>query len=214
MRQGEILRKLVKLSEFKVEEVAAKLDLSRQQLYNLYEKNELPEHYKKILRQNGIDVDKSLQNVLQESQAPYNISKVDWESRGNMIIVPLKAFGGFLTGYADKAYLDTLERTSFPLVRGECFLFEVEGHSMVNDEKGERSYPQGSHVVCTPLEQLTWMVKNKDYVFQCVDGIILKTFNEIKGEYCHISSLNKEYEPVKIHLKKIKRVYHIEKQIL
>lgn len=139
--------------------------------------------------------------------------------RQNMIIVPIKAFGGFLSGYANKAYVDTLEKTAFPFVRGECFAFEVEGMSMyktvvVDKEIFETGYAPGSHVICTPIENFTWMTKDKDYVLVTVDGIILKRYVKIDDNKCHLKSINEEYNPVNpIPLNKIKKVFYVERSV-
>lgn len=126
----------------------------------------------------------------------------------NLTIVPLKAFGGFLMGYRNKVYLDSLQKTSFPWVQGECFAFEVEGFSMMPD------YIPQSFVVTTQLEKLEYMQKGKDYVFQTIDGLVLKRFVSIKDTSCNIVSINEEYNPVKsMPLKSIKGVFFIEYKI-
>lgn len=139
--------------------------------------------------------------------------------RKNLIVVPLKAFGGFLAGYKDKVYIDSLEHHSFPWIQGECFAFEVEGFSMyktkvLDGEIFEVGYKPGSFVVATPVGEFESMMKGKDYVFQTVDGIILKRFVRLKGDYCEVESINEEYNPVKpLHLKGIKRMYYVEQNI-
>jgi DNA-binding XRE family transcriptional regulator len=97
----------------------------------------------------------------------------------NTYIIPIKAFGGFLSGYASKAYLDTLEKMSIPMVRGESYMFEDDGYSMVADDNKEESYYPGSWVVCTQLQDFNWLQKNKIYVFATIDGIIIKQFLKI-----------------------------------
>lgn len=138
-----------------------------------------------------------------------NVREVDLSGpRNNLTIVPLKAFGGFLLGYADKVFMDTLEKMPFSFVKGECFAFEVEGFSMMPD------YLPGSYVVCTPVEKIEWLNKNKDYVFQTIDGIILKRFVKIDDNKCHVVSLNKDYDGIKpMPLKSIKNVYFVEYKI-
>lgn len=130
--------------------------------------------------------------------------------RKNMIVVPVRAFGGFLIGYEDMSYINELERTSFPWVRGECFAFEVEGFSMSPD------FPPASFVVTTILEDFAHMQKGREYVLQTTDGIILKQFVKIDQDNKEIimRSINEEYNPVKpIPLKKVKRVYFVEMTI-
>lgn len=146
-----------------------------------------------------------------KSNAKHMIAELEG-GRPNMYIVPVKAFGGFLTGYENTVYMKSLEKAYFPFVRGTCFGFEVDGVSMMNDEK-ERSYRPGSWVVCTPIDNFSWLVKNKDYVFQTIDGIIIKRFVKVEKEYCHLTSINEDYNPVKpIHMKSIKVIYFVERK--
>lgn len=151
-------------------------------------------------------------NVVKETRGPYGISNVKPFTRStgtnNMYIVPIKAYGGFLTGYESPIFLETLEKAPFPFIKGECFAFEVDGFSMYKD------YVPGDFVVTTPVENLDWLSKGKVYVVQTVDGIILKCFDRIENDHIHLYSLNDEYNPVKpIHLKDVKKVYFKEKVI-
>jgi hypothetical protein len=137
----------------------------------------------------------------------------------NMIFVPLKAIGGFLAGYENKVYLDSLERFEFSQIKGECFCFEVEGHSMhrskvIDGQLFETGYKSGSFVVATKVENVAWLSKHKDYVFQTTDGLIIKTFEKIKDDKFQLLSINDEYNPVPpIPIKAVKGIYFIEKKI-
>lgn len=124
---------------------------------------------------------------------------------GNMYLVPIRAYGGFLTGYERKVYEKTLQRVSFPLVRGECFAFEIEGFSMAPE------FNPGDWFVGSPIEGLDWLVKGRPYVFQTIDGLIVKNFEKIEEDFAHLYSVNNDYNPVKpIYLKEIKKIYHKE----
>lgn len=136
----------------------------------------------------------------------------------NMTLVPLKAVGGFLEGYEKKAYLDSLERIEFPDIKGECYRFEVEGFSMyrsrvLDGQIYETGYRPGTYVVTTKVENFNWLSKNKDYVFQTIDGLILKTYDKIKDDKFHLLSINDEYKPLIIPVKSVKGIYFIEKKI-
>lgn len=204
--QGESLKRQMDLSPMTGEEISQKSGISRSHLYNLTKLEVIDDYHRECLKKAGIfieDVDQNVHPVDKSADA------------ANMIIVPIKAIGGFLTGYGNRVYLNTLERVSFPFVRGECFAFEVEGYSMVKDDGDkEKGFPPGSYVVCTVLESISWLRRETPYVFQTTDGIILKEFVKIEGENCHLRSYNKDYNPVKpIHLKSIKVYYHIELKI-
>ncbi|RAJ24295.1 helix-turn-helix domain-containing protein [Pedobacter cryoconitis] len=124
----------------------------------------------------------------------------------NMYVVPVKAYGGFLSGYENPVFMESLTKSSFPFIKGKCFAFEVDGFSMYRD------FVPGDWVITTLVENFNWLSKGKVYVFQTIDGIIIKCFDKIEGEYIHLYSLNDEFNPVEpIHLKDVKKVYFKEK---
>lgn len=124
----------------------------------------------------------------------------------NMWVVPIKAQGGFLEGYGDSVLLEqNIEKVYFPFIGQECFAFEIDGLSMLTE------YVPGEYFVGTPIENFNHLVKGRVYVFQTIDGIIIKEFVRIEDEYIHLRSQNEDYNPVKpIYLKEIKRVYQRE----
>lgn len=124
----------------------------------------------------------------------------------NMWIVPIKAQGGFLAGYGDQVYMgNELEKVYFPFIAQECFAFEIDGLSMITD------YMPGEYFVGTLMESLDHLVKGRVYVFQTIDGIILKEFVKVNDELIYLRSQNEDYNPVKpIHLKNVKRCYQRE----
>lgn len=124
----------------------------------------------------------------------------------NMWDVTIKAQGGFLEGYGDTVLMEqNVEKVYFPFFKGECFSFEVEGLSMVPD------YMPGDRFISTPIENFNHLVKGRAYVFQTIDGVILKEFINISNENIHLRSVNEDYNPVKpMYLKEIKRVYQRE----
>lgn len=119
----------------------------------------------------------------------------------NMYLVPLKAQGGFMIGYEREVYLHQLEKVAFPMVRGECFGFEVDGLSMLPE------FLPGDYVVSTPVESLEHLVKGKVYIFQTIDGILLKEFGGFSDENAILISINDDYDPMTVPLKNIKKVY-------
>lgn len=151
-------------------------------------------------------------NIISEPNVSYGVLP---KIPANLFMIPIKAFGGFLSGYSNKAYLDSLEKVSFPWVRGTCFAFEVEGFSMVSEDSHEESFYPGTWVVCTELENFNWLQKNKYYVFATTDGLCIKRFKKLDDQFCHIESINqaKEYKMNPIPLKNIKRIFFIENKI-
>lgn len=213
IHQGNALKEAVKTCGKSATEVAKSIGLkSRKSLYNLYNTEELHPKYIKKLSEIGINLDIEIKkpNITHNAKLRTNGSDVN-----NCYVVPVKAFGGFLSGYQDPVFLESLHKTSFPLVRGECFMFEVDGDSMIKDGDSDSSYIPGSWVVGTLLESFDYLQKNKCYIFQTTDGIIIKQFSEIKADMCYLKSLNTDsaYKMPGIHLKSIKKVYFIEYKI-
>jgi len=142
----------------------------------------------------------------------YDIS----DGKRNMYIVPLKAVGGFLNGYEDTAFLNTLEKVSNPNVKGESFQFEVTGFSMVKKGNSRESYYPGDKIVCTIIEKIEWLQKGKIYLFQAKksigdgDGLSLKRFNGMEGNHLILVANDPEYGTIKLHAKDLVRVYYIE----
>jgi transcriptional regulator with XRE-family HTH domain len=173
----------------------------------------------KILNVNIEYIEKGLEPKLFEAKNISQPESVYHIKSKNCIFVPLKAVGGFLAGYENKVYLDSLERFEFNQIKGECYCFEVEGSSMclskvINGEIFETGYKPGSFVVATRVENFDWLSKNKEYVFQTTDGLIIKRFEKIKDEKFILISINDDYNPVPpIPLKAVKGIYFIEKKI-
>ncbi|MEI6487332.1 MAG: hypothetical protein WCP52_00145 [Bacteroidota bacterium] len=145
------------------------------------------------------------------SKTKSNVKQIDSDNDvRNCIIVPLKAYGGFLKGYENSVYLDSLERVSCPEIKGTCFRFEVEDFSMFKSANDRDSFVPGDKVTTTPMNGFNELRAGKPYVFITVGGIILKEFVKIEGEYCHLRSYNPEYPVKPIHLKKIKMLLYID----
>ena len=198
--QGEKFRQYVEKNNLTIVEVAKKLGVSRDTVYSWMDKPALKEKQVKNIVE-GLGVAK--EEIFQP-----NVKEVTVGDKENCYMVPLKAYGGFLNGYENTIFMDTLNKISFPFVRSTCFAFEVEGYSMVTD------YMPGDYVVTTPVESFKELVKGRVYVFQTIDGLILKCFERMDSEFMWLSSLNEEYNPIKpIPLKNVKKVYQKEYKI-
>lgn len=199
MHQGELLRDILNAKRVNLTKLAPKIGMTRQNLYLVFEKNKIDaELLEAIKKETGIQIDLSDVNTsISEATPMYPPNK------GNVAYVPLYAYGGFLSGYANKVFMDSLERYSYPGIVGEHYMFEVQGDSM----KGFVS--AGDRVIARPEERLEWMVKSRVYVLQTTDGILVKFFDHIKGDFAVFRSANKEYADIKIPLKSIKKIYQV-----
>ncbi|MGJ1499660.1 S24 family peptidase [Sphingobacterium spiritivorum] len=143
-----------------------------------------------------------------DNKNSYNAKPAVFKGNGtpNMWVVPIKAQGGFLEGYGDNVLLEqNIDKVYFPFIGQECFAFEIDGLSMVTE------YMPGEYFVGTPIENFNHLVKGRVYVFQTVDGIIIKEYVKIDEDFIYLRSQNEDYNPVKpIYLKEVKRIYQRE----
>lgn len=126
------------------------------------------------------------------------------ESKPNVYIVPERAYGGFMSGYADGDFLNKLEKIYFPMIKGRGFIFHVHGYSMVNEIDPKFSFEPGDSVLCSDRVMPADLRAKKAYVFATVEGIIIKMFKEIKNDFMYLYSLNPEYQVRPIPMKEVK----------
>ncbi len=151
-------------------------------------------------------VDEFTKHIQAEKETHLASERIPEYSRpGNIIYVPLVAYGGFLVGYANKVYMDSLQRFTLPGVTGEHYAFEVDGMSMY-----DMASP-GDYAIAKPEEKLEYMMKGKAYVLQTIDGILIKIFDKISGDQAYFHSFNKDYDGITMPLKSIKRVYFVSR---
>ncbi|MFD2599865.1 helix-turn-helix transcriptional regulator [Sphingobacterium corticis] len=187
------------------EELASKLGVSSVQLHRYYKSKSLErDTVLKITNSFNVSENQIWGDDLSKSNAKPAVFKGN--GTPNMWVVPIKAQGGFLEGYGDTVLLEqNVEKVYFPFIGSECFAFEIDGLSMVTD------YMPGEYFVGTPIENFNHLVKGRVYVFQTIDGIILKEYEKIEDDYIYLRSQNNDFNPVKpIYLKEVKRVYQRE----
>lgn len=210
---GKSLNKIYEASGLTGVEFAKSLNIGRTKLYALFDAEEIPLDViikiKELYRNEQIEVVKESLNLNTPNAKEHSLVS----NRKNLTMVPLKAFAGFTNGYEDKIFIESLERRYYPEIQGECFAFEVEGFSMYKSKVIDKQiysvgYKPGSHVYTIPIESITYLNKNRNYVFQTVEGIILKRFIKIESDKCIVESLNEDYNPTPpIPLKEIKKIY-------
>lgn len=196
--EGQTLKKWLKDNRYDVAWLSNKLGITPQSVYEQLRKERIGDVFKaKLVRANL--------NIFGNIQTTVTVPNNTENQKLNLMIVPLKAYGGFLNGYANRVFLDSLEYSQFPFIKGQCFAFEVENFSMSPEIN------PGDYVVCTEIPDPDWLTKNKVYVFQTIDGLIIKVFDHIKNDQCFLKSINTEYNPVDpVPLKSIKKIYYKE----
>lgn len=201
------IRELAKGAGLSIKEVADRLKMSRENLYDMfirdYVKPQQAEAIAEILKVDVSDI--VVKDVSDESKESFHMKNL---TQGNIIYVPLFAYGGFLGGYRNTVFMDTLEHFRLPGVTGEHFAFEIGGFSMTKPGH-ELSATPGDIAISRMTEDFKHMVKGRGYILQTIDGILYKIFDKITDEKASFHSLNEDYDGLTIKLKDIKRVYFV-----
>lgn len=160
---------------------------------------------------------KSKENVslsLNEGQSPLygkmpKIVTVDTSGKDNIVLVPVKAAAGYLLGYGDAGYIQSLPTFSLPNIQNGTFrMFQVSGNSMY-PTLSDKSYVVGEWVE-------NWIKDIKDnriYVIVCDNGVLVKrVLNRLKKyENLYLKSDNrKEYPNVTLEPGQIKEVWAVK----
>ena len=147
------------------------------------------------------DETKSKENVTlsvkEEPSSNYNrmpkVVTVDKDGNDNIVLVPVKAAAGYLNGYGDNKYIQSLPTYNLPNINNGTFrMFQVGGHSM---------YPticDGSYVVGEWVENWIKEVKdNRIYVIVSDEGILVKrVLNRLKKyDNLYLKSDNRKEHP-------------------
>jgi phage repressor protein C with HTH and peptisase S24 domain len=136
-------------------------------------------------------------SVNEEISTLYNrmpkVVTVDTSGKDNVVLVPVKAAAGYLAGYGDSEFIQTLPTFSLPNIQNGTFrMFQVSGHSM---------YPtlcDGCYVVGEWVENWIKDVKdNRIYVVVSDEGVLVKrVLNRLKKyENLYLKSDNRKENP-------------------
>lgn len=127
---------------------------------------------------------------------------VDSSGNNQIEIIPQKASMGYLNGYSDPDYIESLQTISLPFLRnGKFRAFPADGDSMP-------PYKDGTFIVGKYVENLADLKTDKTYVFITTnDGITYKRFQFHERNFICVKSDNNFYEPLKIPLADIKEIW-------
>ncbi|WP_294205145.1 LexA family transcriptional regulator [uncultured Chryseobacterium sp.] len=127
---------------------------------------------------------------------------VDQLGNNSIEIVPQKASMGYLSGYSDPEYIESLQRISLPfLVNGKYRAFPAQGDSMP-------PFKDGSYIIGKYVEDINDLKAGKSYVFVTLnDGISYKRFKAKKGKSVTVAADNPFYKPYDIPLGEIVEVW-------
>lgn len=118
---------------------------------------------------------------------------VDSAGDNKIEIIPHKASMGYLTGYSDPEYIESLQSMSLPFLRnGNYRAFPVTGDSMP-------PFNDGTFIVGKFVESIENLKKNKTYIFITRDeGITYKRFQQSNEASITVIPDNDFYEPYNI----------------
>lgn len=127
---------------------------------------------------------------------------VDHSGNNQIEIIPQKASMGYLNGYGDPEYIESLQTISLPFLQnGKFRAFPAQGDSMP-------PYKDGTYIVGKYIEDLSELKTDKTYIFiTSNDGITYKRFQFHEANGICVRSDNNFYEPYKIPLTDIKEIW-------
>ncbi|QQU04007.1 S24 family peptidase [Myroides odoratus] len=138
-------------------------------------------------------------------------------------LVSQYAKAGYLSGFADEDYMDTLPTIPVILTqeqepKGEYVCFEVSGDSMISEEHPEESLFDGDILVCRNVSKDYWKSKLhiNQWDFVIVDqeeGVIVKRIidHDVDSGNITIHSLNPMFENKVLNLSHIDKLFNVVK---
>lgn len=218
---GVNIKWLRKQKEFTQEKLASKIGVKRA-LIGAYEEGRAEPklrtiltlcHYFNVSIDNIINTDLSGQKEI----APYIDAKgeklrilpitVDQETEEELCtIVPVKASAGYLKGYGDIDYIESLPKFPLPfpeLSKDRTYrLFQISGDSML-------PVLPGSYIICEYVEDW-YNIKNEEcYVLITqYEGIVYKrVINNLNEKELILKSDNTEYKPFKVQANEVIEIW-------
>ncbi|WP_060872901.1 S24 family peptidase [Myroides odoratus] len=138
-------------------------------------------------------------------------------------LVSQYAKAGYLSGFADENYMETLPTIPVILTqeqepKGEYVCFEVSGDSMISEEHPEESLFDGDILVCRNVAKDYWRSKLhiNQWDFVIVDqeeGVIVKRIidHDVDSGNITIHSLNPMFENKVLNLSHIDKLFNVVK---
>ena len=127
---------------------------------------------------------------------------IDREGNNYIEIVTQKASMGYLSGYSDPEYIESLQQISLPfLTNGKYRAFPALGDSMP-------PFKDGSYIIGKYVENIEYLKLNKSYIFVTLnDGISYKRFKQRKKRAVTVAADNSFYKPYDIPLGEIVEIW-------
>ena len=146
-----------------------------------------------------------------------DVQQVTNRRRTGIPLVSQYAQAGYLTGYGDPEYLESLPLIDFTPDRemtGNWLAFEVRGDSM--DDGTKHGYEQGEIVICREVEPYLYKdsrlhFNHRDFVIVHEEGILLKRVieHDVDHHTIIIHSLNPEYPDRTLDLAQVRQIFSV-----
>lgn len=116
-------------------------------------------------------------------------------------IVPHKAKAGYLTGYSDMEFIESLQHISLPMLKGGKYrAFEVDGDSMP-------PFKTGSFILGKYVENEKELKKGRGYLVMTTEGMTYKRLKGIGKDHLTLESDNAMYEPFEVPVSQILQLW-------
>ena len=133
---------------------------------------------------------------------------VDPQGNNYIEIVPQKASMGYLNGYSDPEYMESLQRMNLPFLKhGKFRGFLADGDSMP-------PFADGSYVIGEYVENIADLKPQKEYIFVTPQGLTYKTLVAINSGSITVSADNPFYPPYEIPLEDLVEIWRYVRGIL
>lgn len=152
------------------------------------------------------------ESQVQEPAAGYGVHPkvitVDHNNEENILYIPVKARAGYLLGYGDPQFIETLPAFSLPgFKNGTYRIFEVDGHSMFNTLHDKDK-------VITRWDNIANIKDDRVYVLVTKsDGILVKRLINRHSEGVIIcksdNNFKGEYPPIVLDVQDINEVWYV-----
>lgn len=139
---------------------------------------------------------------------------VDATGRELMTFVPVKAQAGYMKGYGDPHFIETLPAFNLPtFTEGSYRMFQVDGNSML--QLGGGGLHDGDIVIAQYLEDFFSIRDNRVYVVVCAEGVVVKRcLNRLKTDDQSLilksDNKNGDYPDMVLHASEIREVWELK----
>ena len=195
-------------------------DIMMQKLYQAFPEARSEQSSKKGNKRKGLGSEVAEDAALYSTASKFKDAVILDLGDSLVMHVPLVnkyAYAGYLTGYGDAEYVDSLPRVPFAVdkeYKGTYIAFEVKGESMNNGTRA--GYIEGDILLCREVPQHHWQsklhIKKWDFVIVTkTDGILIKQIskhNTTTGDLT-LHSLNEDYDDIPMNLSQVAKIFNV-----